>query len=334
MAGPAWFNNNRNRAYPFVRETVNRPIDGDATVQNLNNSVIVDAGFRMGPESRFETGEHGVYLLKIRRQSDWFYFDFASTAPSLAGVVLTFSRHVDSEAYLTEFVDSGDEGLSLSSLSSGSIREAPCDEPLWEGFLVTGTLDDLVTLFDGQSIDELLGDSDYGVIEPALIHNLSGSYVTSLNLANDMRTRVEAAEGCDEVVFPYPDRRVRVAARCLLGPVVVLPGYNCAVTQSQRENSITLSAAVGAGAGEPCEPVAAFPGEAPPPGSQLLEGGPTCNEVLRSINGFGGRRFQIIGGRGVTVTPAANEHKITIALDMTGLAICPEGISFVSEDCD
>lgn len=326
----SFFNENANRAYPFVLGTVDRPASGPTTTLNLPNGLIVDTGFILGPKSRFKTESHSVYLVRLRRVGDYFFYDFESDAPALFGVTLTFTRHVADENYLAEFTDSGDVGLSESSLVAGSISEGPCDEPLWSGFLVTGVMAEAELLLPSDG--EITRGVEASTVEPALLQNLSESYVVKIGIANDDRIRTTAPEDCPELVFPGPVDVIHVAAHCIVGDVVIKPGYNCLVTQNLVERSLTIAAAPGAGAGQPCEEVPLYPGEIAPVGSRLLEGGPRCNEVLRSLNGIGGRQFSLIAGQGVTINSVPADHRIVIDIDMLGLAFC-DGISHVSESC-
>jgi hypothetical protein len=328
MARQGWYGENRNRAYPFLEGTVGRPDSGPLTLLNLADDVVVDAGFVLGPQSRFATG-HTVHLARVRRSGGTFTLEFESDAPELFGVPLAFTRRAGGPDYEAEFADSGQAGMSDSS-RSGSDSSSFCAEPLWGGFLVTGAAAALELLLPANGTVER--GNGGAVVEPALLQNLAGAYVTSVALANDDRTRVEAPAGCDDVVFPYDTGAVRVRARCLRGALLVKPGYNAAVRQNAQANSLTFYAAVGAGEGRPCAEVPLFDAEVPPEGSGLLAGGPRCNETLRSINGVGGRQFSLSAGPGVTVTAVPEEHKVVVSVDMSGLALCYD-VSQVSESC-
>ena len=60
MASTAWFDENGGRAYPFIRETVNRVEGGPATIRQLPNDLIVDAGF--GPREHITVTDGGPVL--------------------------------------------------------------------------------------------------------------------------------------------------------------------------------------------------------------------------------------------------------------------------------
>lgn len=327
MARSGWFNDNRNRSFPFLHRTVGEPADGPLTLLQLPDDIVIDAGFVMGSKSRFHQGEHAVYLSKIRRVSDTFFFEFESDAPELLGVPLIFTRHVGDEDYLTEHTDTGDAGLSESGSTSGVLDS--CEEPLWSGYMVSGNMASLELFLPGNG--EVSRSGSAATVEPALVHSLAGAYVNSLNIANDDRTRVTATEGCDEVAWPYDTGVIFVNQRCLVGEIIFKAGYNATVRQSNQENSITLGAAVGEGEGQPCGEVKLFDAEVPPAGSNLLAGGPQCNEVLRSINGQGGRLFNLIAKTGVTITSLPEENRLVVDINMSGLALCFDDLSQVSE---
>ncbi len=321
MATPGWFNANANRAYPFVPPSVSQP--GSGAVRNLPKAAVVDAGFVLGTGAGFDAATHEVRLARVRRAGDTLYFDFEATAPALFGAPVTFSRPVGSAGYVTEDADSdGEYGLSLTAPD-----DEVCRAPLWEGFLVTGDLSGL-DLADGDSWE---GGTGQGVLEPGLVQNLSGTYVSSVNLANDDRTRAEGPEGCPALSWPVAPDPLYVSAACLRGAVQFAPGYNAVIEQSDPDNLITVRAEVGAGAGRPCNEVPLYPGEAPPAGGTLLSGGPACGEVLRSVNGIGGRLFDFLAGLGFQVTPSPGSHEVTVDCNFTGLALCPTDVVGDSE---
>ena len=324
MPSPGFFNENENRAYPFVH------VQG-ATAQP-DRRLVVDAGFVANVKSRFETGVHRVWLAAVRRQGAFFHLDFASDAPELYGTLLTFSRHTSDPDFASEFVDSGTSGLSESSESgSASTSDSDaspglCSEPLWSGFVVTGRISAFAEVLPADG--EL---SFVGVVEPALVQNLSEAFVSKFVVANLDRTRVTASADCGEETAQSD--AVYVKSSCIRGDVVFVPGYNASVRQNAQANSITFGAAVGDGAGEPCNTVPVYDGETPPVSSSLLEGGPRCNEIVRSVNGVGGPQLNITPGRGVTVTSVPEENKIIVAVNMIGLAVCYDTLSERSESC-
>lgn len=326
MAAPGFYNQNANRAYPFLRGSVAQPDDGPLTLRQLPNGVVVDAGFVINCKGRFQDGTHTVYLNKLTRQGSAFYFEFASDAPGLFEIPLIFTRFVSDPDYAVEFVDSGDTGTSSSSISVSMVPG--CTEPAWSGFLVTGRLEELELLLPLDGVIERDGGS---TVEPALVQNLSETYVTKVGIANADRTRTVVSDGCPDVVFPYPTGGVYIYEPCLIGDLIFVPGYNAVLRQ--EEQALVFGASVGAGAGEPCGIVPLFEDETPPDGSTLPEGGLRCNELLRSINGVGGRQFEISAGLGVTIAAVPEEHKIIVDVNMFGLVTCFDTISDVSESC-
>ena len=242
---------------------------------------------------------------------------------------LIFTRRLSDPDFALEYADSGDVGLSATSLSTSHsyIREM-CDDPMWSGFMVSGKMADLALLLPSDGVVTRSGGAC--VVEPALVQNLARSYVTQLALANDDRTRVMASDDCPDVVFPYPTGVLHVIDRCIVGDVVLRPGYNAVMRQGA--DYITLGAGVGLGEGEPCDEIKLFPTEIPPDGSTLLEGGPRCNEAVRSFNGVGGRLFSLLAGQGVNITSVPEENKLIIDVNLSGLAIQYQ-VSVSSQSC-
>jgi hypothetical protein len=323
-----FFDANRNRAFPLVTGTAGMPQSGPLGLRNLPDGVIVDCGFLVGAQARFDPAAHSIRLSRVERFGGTFVLSFASDCPGLAGVRLSFTRAFPGEMYAVEHADSGQdygsESLSLSGSASLSRSRADagthCDQPLWYGYLVTGDPAALDSFLSGDGA--VGGDPGDAVVEPALVQSLRDAAVTALATGNADRSRVTAAEGDPEPTWPYPTGHVFVNATCLTGEVVFVAGYNATVRQAARDNSVTIGASAGAGAGEPCGEVPLFDGEVPPAGSGLLSGGLRCNEVLRSVNGAGGPLLRLIAGPGVVVTPVPDEHRLVVTVDMSGMATC------------
>lgn len=220
---------------------------------------------------------------------------------------------------------------SASSESSTASDDCP-DEPVWEGYLVTGPLDDLAALIPPGC--SLITPDNNTVVEPSRVQSLVKHYVRTLNLANDDRTRADAPDGCPELEYPFQTDMTYVQRECLVGDIRIKAGYNAVIFQDSFENSITIAAGVGAGEGEPCAEVPLFPEETTANGKTTLDGASKCNEVLRSINGVGGRILSLIGGPGVTITENPGASQIVIDIDMGGLAVCysDEAPVFGSDD--
>jgi len=321
VARPGFYNENRNRAFPFLLGTVNSQVLGPATLRHLPNSVVVDAGFIVGNNAGFITDVNKIYLARVRRTGSAFRFEFGSDAANLVGTKLVFVRFLGDNGYLAEHVDEWE--VHLTSQSAG-----PCDEPLWSGYMVSGRIDDLVALLptDGS----LERQADDATVEPALIQNLAHTYVRGVSLANGDRTRVVAPEGCPPVTWPFPTGVIYPGARCIQGDILFKPGYNCSIYQDAANNGLVFRAVPGAGDGQPCVETPVFAGEQPPNDSSLYAGGPTCNETLRSINGQGGPNFTITPGQGVSIQPDPDNNTLVIDVSMVGLQSC-NGVSQVSE---
>lgn len=317
MARPGFLNDNLFRAYPFIPPSAVENVSSSAGDEDtLPTVAIVDFGAIMGLDAMFDDVSDCVYLYEIRRSGDTFTFEFRTNADAAEPYVLLFARDVSDEEFAFEQVEAAPAGTSSSSASSAG----DCGEsPIWEGFLVTGNLAELAEeLADGAT---LTFTGRQLQIEPARIQNLESSFVRSVGLANFDRTHTIATDACggsddgEEPVFVY--------TACLDGALRLMEGFNCAIRQEDSTNTLTVSAALGAGVGLACEEMPIYEGEAPPEGSTLLTGGPSCTEILKTINGVGGRVIRLFGGKGVHIAPHESEaNKLVVDVDLAGFVVC------------
>jgi hypothetical protein len=343
MSRAGFYSDNALRSYPFVV--------GHGGI-DLLSEVFVDFGCIMGPEAQFEYGVHKVWLYRISRVDTTFTFEFKCDAPGLQGRSLVFQFDETDAEYTTRYA-TDDIALGSSAYWSGSSETCQTDVR-WEGYVVVGkvlyaayslseysTMDNGVILWRGafEGLEWRTGDfileerlpGGYGesiadeagltVVEPALIQNLGGTYVQKIGLANKARTIVTATESCSNVDTRDAEE-IFVNEECITGDVKLKQGYNCAMLVNQAENSITISANVGAGEGEPCAEIPLYTSETSPDNGALLSGGPQCKDVIKSINGISGRTIQLVGGLGVRVETAAEPHTIIVIPDHNGMALC------------
>jgi len=129
---------------------------------------------------------------------------------------------------------------------------------------------------------------------------------------------VKPPDGCGSLSSSAGSDEPILAASCMRGNIKWKEGYNCSIRQDNRDNAIIIGAGQGAGEGEPCDEVPLYEGEAPPEGSPHLSGGPGCSEVVKTINGIGGRDIFITAGPGFRVqqdTEDPNTLNLNRALD-------------------
>jgi hypothetical protein len=329
MAKAGFFNDNRNRSFPFRQGTVGivQDIGEPASMLHLPDSAVVDCGFMMGPESGFIEATHDIRLARISRAGDIFTFEFRSTTPALADTPLLFTADQTAPDYSRDFADSdipeyapASQSLSTSVSASASESEGPpatpCGEPFWSGYCVFGDLAALaVMLPDGQS---LVGDVTMAVVEPALIQNLNISQVVSVNIANADRTRAINDPACPEYLWPFQVGGHFVNAECMQGNLEFRAGYNMAVSQNNSTRTFNFEAIPNAGLGQSCEEIPLFDGETPPVGLEdaPLSGGWLCHSVVRSINGIMGPAMNLFAGSGVTIDPNPDFYTNTVVIDI------------------
>jgi hypothetical protein len=320
MAKPGWLNDNEYRAYPFIPQDT---IEVTPSGVMLPSDLIVDGSFIMGLEAEFDDAQDSIYLHEVRRTATTLEIELRTTAQGANAYSLVFTRDLTA----TEWQSEHQEAIRTTSLGSesseSSAAEYACgDSPRWEGSLTTGRLETILTdlLSEGDAKTFTAGEWQ---VEPARIQNLRKAFLQSIGLANYDRTRWQADPDCDETVPGAPP--VYVNKSCLDGPLRLKEGFNCTIRQEDASNTILISAALGGGSGLACVEVPLYAGEEPPEGSRVLSGGPTCTDVLKTINGVGGRVIRLLGGQGIQVTAAEESpHTVFITIGLQGFAYCPD----------
>lgn len=321
---------NMFRAYPFIDTGSNSVIPDD---------VIVDFKCSISSSSGFVEGENKIWLYSVYRSENDLIFSFACDALGLSNYLLTFSVPLNSSelthsfSYLTPMSDSCVNWTSLSSSSSSGSAYEP--EPLWDGFIIVGKLTAFIeTINTGECLSGYDSDAE---VEPSLITNMQNVSVRSINIANKAPALVSEPDECpqvdEQVYYTY------VYHTDITGDVTFTDGYSCNVSMTESDNSITFSTTVdnavkGQFCGEdPLGPIkypsSLIPGirvgidhTETPEGSQLYSGGPLCRDTLKSINGVGGKRLWIIGGKGIRLTTDQGNNAIDIDATLSGLAVC------------
>lgn len=283
MPRPGFYNDNEYRAYPFI---YNKP----ATLPALPTSAILDAGFIMGLDARYDETEHTVWLSSVTKTGNLFNFTFRTNA---AAATLTFSSPTE------------DDWAIAHSESSADTPNPCADEPIWSGFIATGQLAELLTVFNTAAVNNVwtLQTNDYQ-IEPSRIQNLNEAYLRSISVGNYARVKVPPC-GVTDI---NDNRPIVLNARCMKGDIRLKEGYNCLITQTDRANELAITASKGAGAGdtsaELCEnngEVPLYPGEPLSEDSKFYSGGPACNELISTVNGVGGPNVNLVGGTGINI---------------------------------
>jgi hypothetical protein len=301
MSRTTFYDDNKNRRYPFV-STQAIEASSDAVYQ-IPDSALLMCGFTTYAYSGFVAGTSNIWLARISYDSGNLQLEFNSDAPGLVGVPLTFVVPRAAGESVIVFADA--IGSGIDAVAGGCVNQL-----LWLGFAVVGDSEALVA-WQTDTPMTLIGEQH--TVEPALIQNLDGAYVRSVNLANQRRVQTTDVPGD---VRPY-----LVNSQCLQGPVRFAEGVNCQIDYDIARNGLIFSALVGAGAGETCREIPVIAGEPSPDGGSLLSGGPTCSETIKTINGVGG---PIVILRGENVISVARDnidpHKINVTIDASFLA--------------
>lgn len=288
MPRPGFYNDNEYRAYPFIYSP-------DDPLTPLPTSAIVDCGIIMGLDANFNDATDSVWLQSVARAGSNFVFTLATSAVP---------------AKLIFVVPAANDEWVINHSQSSVAALVCAQEPIWEGFLVTGPLK---TLRDNLSVGSTLSfDQDVYTLEPGCIQNLNKAYLRSISVGNYSRVTVpECGEASTNTT-----RSIVANAQCLNGDIRLKEGYNCQITQTDRVNEITVTAYKGAGTAEDSALCAAgselpfYIGEPLAPNSKFYSGGPACDELISTINGLGGPNVNIAGGNGINVIFENNTIKV------------------------
>lgn len=315
MARPSFYNDNESRGYPFAPAADGGHdyplVSSSGATKSLPNSLVVDFSSLVGFVAQWSASS-SIFLKQVEALSGVdagrFVLHFHADAPGLSWLELAFVVGPSPREFTS---------FDAAATLKGSLTPPPpiCSDTLrWEGTLVLGRLDELLAI---TTPGETLTAADGAIrLEPALVQDVASSYVRAIGVANAPRLQASPGPDCGG---PAPaDGLLVVNRRCIVGDVVFAEGYNCAISQAARDNSLAFAAAPGAGAGRACAEVPLYEGEEPPAGSSLLSGGPTCNEVVTSVNGLSASLLQLIGGPGVTVE-ATGPHKLTVTVGYNDL---------------
>jgi hypothetical protein len=300
MPRPGFYNDNEYREYPFIYETaaVNEPGAGDpAAAVLLPNSAIVDAGFILGLDALFDDETNSVWLSSVQRVNNVFRFTFSTDATR--NPPLVFEQDVALDEWAIAHAESA-VGVDLDC----------AEEPVWEGFIVTGPLQALRAALPSNGT--LTFNKDVYQIEPGRLQNLHKSYLRSISVGNYDRVRVPP---CGQT-SSSANRDIVANALCLKGDIRLKEGYNCQITQTDRANEILVTAVKGGG--EPYDAALCVAGSELPlyvgeqlaAGSKFYSGGPACDELIATINGIGGPNVTILGGAGIEVRVENGKIKI------------------------
>lgn len=286
----AFYSRNALRRYPLVNGS------------DLTPSLLVDAGFTVDQDTGFVPSADPVFVARAEKVPGGWSVT-VSGPPGVAS--LSFFAAAGWGEWLTVWADGTQSGSSSSS-SPGGVPAA------WFGFLVFGREADWQDVLPSGSVTP-----SNGQFEPARTA-ISRGLVRSVRLADRERLRASDPDCGSASTDSEPptsiDRPYREWPSDLTGGrLELVEGHNLAVRV--RDGQITLAARPGYGDGEVCEEVPVTPGEAPPVGSALLTGGPTCGELVRTINSLPGRTVLVTGGRGVFITDDAADGVVYFDVD-------------------
>jgi hypothetical protein len=286
MAYAEFYNLNSKISYPFVPTSTDTFQCTDGSL--LPKSLVVDCGFTVGLPLSYDPEVGAVYLHSVQRTGDTLVFVFRVRPNDGTEREFTFVRDKDAEFGLTDYVEAtGGASYGIGFLATGSIRS-------YYDQLSSGEVKQLMS-YSGTLV------SYEATAEPATVVSLKNHYVSSISVGNMLRLADTPCAGCG--VAPVVDNttvKLQTDAAGMAGRIRFRSGYNLSVTVNQRDNVVSLTAAVGQGLGEACnnDPLR-YVGDIPDTGAR-------CRDYIYTINGITPNvagAFQLTGGGAFFVTP-------------------------------
>jgi hypothetical protein len=221
----AWYNANENRRYPFLDDpTQVMTRTSDRATISLPDDAIVDFRAIVGPSLFWVPGSSFAYLAEVAR-------------PDSGTLVFTINSSSDALVFTVPLTTP--EFTAFDTAGAG--MAGPCGSGFtWQGTLVIGQLAALAALLTPG--DSLTATSFTGPQFEPVTTILTPPIVTSISVGNVDRLRVPAP-GPPAIAL---DARTNfVWTKCMTGELALRPGFNCAIRQDPRTETLTISAEVG-----------------------------------------------------------------------------------------
>jgi len=285
--------------YPFIDQD-SPEFSGPAGTILLEQRAIVDLGVLFGAKSNFLPGTNSLWLNSIIRSGDEITLVF-QTDSAISGLTCTLDLGSDvlggTKALIPdpEDLDETTGILVLGELSA------------WEAFTADGTY--ITTIPESPAI------------EPSVLQTISGGYVSSVMICNDRRVVHPDLTGSSS---EDDESSASLHDTLSSGVLVFREGYNAMINMGRSENAMVFGAGIGSGLGTQCDELAYEPDDPEVP-SGLRSGGPTCRELIYTINGIQPdleNNFTIQGSRGIVVEPDDLSGEVGITFNLVQRLLC------------
>ena len=289
-----FYNHNRFRAYPLKGGTDSLFRFG---VVNMRESALVDVGFVMGIDSEYDE-QFRVKLTQIL----------------ITGTVITFTFQDEAASATYDF--------SFNSTDPfGTIAEVDAVEgaEFGSGFAVAG---DLSTLYSEMGVGTHTASRAF-YVEEGTVQTLHKHFVKRFSIATQPYTEWHMPADCGGSAGDL--WRYRVTGRDLRGHRKFKPGYNATIAVIESQNAIEIGTGIGAGEGEPCDPVEFGSSSLSSCSSVVLSSESSalpaipearCKDIFNTINGVWpdalGNFFLTALSPGLTITPYPDTHRIVV----------------------
>lgn len=169
-------------------------------------------------------------------------------------------------------------------------------------------------------------------VEPGRIFNAAGSTRRQVQVWNQNRTHVRTDSDCRSKHYDNTDAYVLNYSGDP-NDIRIAGGYQVDILQQSAQSILVRSIVNGGELGAPIDEIPLYSGELPPTGSDHLDGGISCDKVLKSINGVAVDHFVISTNMGVIVKPHPLLNRIVIDVNGDGLTFCTGSAAATAVDC-
>lgn len=193
----------------------------------------------------------------------------------------------------------------------------------WRGYLTTGVIDKIAlksglkNCFSSEEIPELL-------VEPARVFVMAGFSQKSLEVWNQVRTHVVLPEECKPIQYDLASGTYQLLGSFSGSPIRFEGGIQVNLLQSPDGSSVTINPSEGGQTGRSLPGEIPLAGETVPADRDFLDGGLSCDRVIRRINGLPGPDINLSAGDGVIVENYREFSRIVVNVSGTSLDSCPE----------
>lgn len=208
MSKNGFYNDNMFRAYPFVRDVTKN--------YDAIDAAIVDAGFMLGQELRYDPENDWLELFEIARVDNAVIFRFGVhrlCADKICVQDVEFQQQIDRPEFSPASLVAARMPLAENVLTpdDASPENELIQQQMIDGFMITGNLTQLLTALEANSGTWTVAYR----VEPARIQNLYNTRVNTIAVANVKRTTIPACKLAETCVPPFAEEEQEPEPPCI-----------------------------------------------------------------------------------------------------------------------